>query len=202
MPSETFEDTQRVATWLDDVENAAQRPDYRRGADIVQLPDFVPLTEESNGEPEASKGHRRTGTTSSVVTRPENEWTVDPTERLADTYWTEQADNKTLIENKGRQTIFPSRIKPATKDPRKSDDLSRNEPDNAPLEVMDEEMEQEKAPRKHRHLLSLHKADRIRHTRLSRHGRSASVSSGSDGEGRQPRSVSYTHLTLPTKRIV
>jgi len=188
VPSERFADTQRVGTWLDEVENAAQRPDYRTGADVVQLPDFLQRTEEIDGESEVSKGHRRTGTTSTVVTRPENEWTVDPTERLADTYWTEQEDNKTLIENKGRQTIFPSRVKPAMKETRKSDDLSRNQPGDAPIEVLDEEMDQEKAPRKHRHLLSLHKADRIRHNRLSRHGRSASVSSGSDGEGRQPRS--------------
>ena len=189
VPSERFADTQRVATWLDDVEGAAQRPDYRTGADIVQLPSFLQRTDELDGEPEAGKGHRRTGTTSTVVTRPELEWTVDPTERLADTYWTEQDDNKTLIENKGRQTIFPSRVKSATKDSRKSEDLSRNDTNNAPMEVMNEEMEQEKAPRKHRHLLSLHKADRIRLNRLSRQGRSASVSSGSDGEGRQPRSA-------------
>lgn len=188
VPSESFADTQRVATWLDDVEGAAQRPDYRTGADVVQLPDFLQRTDQVNGEPETGKGHRRTGTTSTVVTRPEIEWTVDPTERLADTYWTEQDENKTLIENKGRQTIFPSRVKLATKDSRKSDDLSRNEPSNAPMEVMDEETEQDKAPRKHRHLLSLHKADRIRLNRLSRQGRSASVSSGSDVEGRQPRS--------------
>ncbi|GAB7325924.1 hypothetical protein MBLNU13_g09981t2 [Cladosporium sp. NU13] len=188
VPSERFADTQRVATWLDDVEGAAQRPDYRTGADIVQLPDFLQRTDELDGEPEAGKGHRRTGTTSTVVTRPELEWTVDPTERLADTYWTEQDDNKTLIENKGRQTIFPGRVKSATKDSRKSEDLSRNDSNNAPMEVMDEEMEQEKAPRKHRNLLSLHKADRIRLNRLSRQGQSASVSSGSDGEGRQPRS--------------
>jgi hypothetical protein len=186
--SESFADTQRVATWLDDVEGAAQRPDYRTGADVVQLPDFLQRTDEVNGELEAGKGHRRTGTTSTVVTRPEIEWTVDPTERLADAYWTEQDDNKTLIENKGRHTIFPSRVKSATKDSRKSEDLSRNEPNNAPMEVMDEETEQGKAPRKHRHLLSLHKADRIRLNRLSRQGRSASVSSGSEGEGRQPRS--------------
>jgi hypothetical protein len=189
VPSESFADSQHVATWLDDVENAAQRPDYRTGTDVVQLPDFLQQIEGlMDGEPETGKGHRRTGTTSSVITRPENEWTVDPTERLADTYWTEQEDNKTLIENKGRQTIFPSRVKSATKDARKSDDLSRGDLNSTPMEVMDEETEQEKAPRKHRHLLSLHKADRIRHNRLSRHGRSASVSSGSEGEGRQPRS--------------
>ena len=188
VPSERFADAQRVATWLDDVEGAAQRPDYRSGADIVQLPDFLERTDEFYGEPEAGKGHRRTGTTSTVVTRPEIEWTVDPSERLADTYWTEQDDNKTLIENKGRQTIFPSRVKSATKDTRKSDDLGRNEPNSAPMEVMDEETEQEKPPRKHRHLLSLHKADRTRLNRLARQGRSASVSSGSDVEERQPRS--------------
>lgn len=188
VPSEKFEDPQRVATWLEDVEEAAKRPTYRSGADIVQLPDFLHETDNMNGDTEASKGHRRTGTTSTVVTRPENEWTVDPTERLADTYWTEQEDNKTLIENKGRQTIFPSRVKTSGNGVRKSDDLSRNETNNAPVEVMDEEPQEEKAPRKHRHLLSLHKADRIRHNRLSRQGRSASVSSGSSGGGRQPRS--------------
>jgi hypothetical protein len=187
VPSEKFEDPQRVVTWLDDVEEAARSPAYRAGGDVVHLPKFVDQTNDLDGEPEAGKTHRRTGTTSSSVTRPEDEWTVDPTERLADTYWTEQEDNKTLIENKGRQTIFPSRVTSGAKDAGKSDDLGRGGSGNVPIEVTDEEPQEEKAPRKHRHLLSLHKADRTRH-KLSRHARSASVSSGSSGEGRQPRS--------------
>jgi hypothetical protein len=186
--SENFSDSQRVTVWLDNVEEAARSPAYRAGGDIVHLPDFSQQTDDLIAESEAGKGHRRTGTTSSVVTRPEDEWTVDPTERLADTYWTEQEDNKTLIEDKGRRTIFSSRTKSGSNGTRKSSELGRSDPKNAPMAVMDEELQQEKAPRKHRHLLSLHKADRIRYNRLSRHGRSASASSGSSGERRQPRS--------------
>jgi hypothetical protein len=188
VPSEEFEDPQQVITWLDDVEEAARSPAYRSGEDIVHLPKFSDQSNDVDAESDAGKSHRRTGTTSSAVARPEDEWTIDPTERLADTYWTEQKDNKTLIENKGRQTIFPSRVTSGASDSRRNDDPGRNEPGNPPIEVTDEEPQQEeKAPRKHRHLLSLHKVDRTRH-RLSRHGRSASVSSGSGGEGRQPRS--------------
>lgn len=187
VPSERFSDPKRVTTWLDDVEEAARQPTYRAGEDIVHLPNFAQQTDGLDLDSEAGKSHRRTGTTSSVITRLDDEWTVDPTERLADTYWTEQEDNKTLIENKGRQTIFPSRMKSTANDTRKSNDLGRREAENSPMEVMDEEPQQEKAPRKHRHLLSLHKADRTRH-KLSRHKRSASASSGSSDEGRQPRS--------------
>lgn len=187
IPSEQFADPEHVATWLDDVEEASKSPAYRSGQDVVHLPGLLYHKDQLDVASEAGKSHRRTGTAGSVITRPEYEWTVDPTERLADTYWTEQGDNKTIIENRGRQTIFPSRAKSGPDNP-KSGDLGEDESKNIPIEVMDDDSRQEDAPRKHRHLLSLHKADRIRHNRLSRRVRSASASSGSDVEGRQPRS--------------
>lgn len=187
IPPEQFADIDRVTTWLDDVEEVAKSPTYRSGNDVVNLPPLSQDLEDLDGEAGAGKGHRRTGTTGSVIAKPENEWTIDPTERLADTYWTEQADNKTLIENRRRQTIFPARAKSSTNGSVKNDEAGRKEQMDSPMEVMEEEPSAEEAPRKHRHLLSVHKADRIRHNRLSRLARSGSASSDSSEEGRRPR---------------
>lgn len=187
VPPESFSDTQRVAAWMDDVEDAAKRPDYRAGDDIVRLPYFSTQPDELDGESNVDKGHRRTGTAGSVITRPENDWTVDPSERLADVYWTEQGDNKSLIENRRYQAIFPPRKNPDADDHRRSAELGLQQRKGY-SEPPEEVSEQVEAPRKHRHVLSLHKADRTRHNRLSRLARSTSVSSTSSDEDRQSRS--------------
>ena len=187
VPPESFEDTQRVTTWMDDVEEAARQPAYRSSDDIVHLPHYSHDPDGLDGSNGAGKGHRRTGTAGTVVTRPENEWAIDPTERLADTYWTEQGDNKMLLENRRRQAIFPARARLSVNESRKSEELNRDQNKDSPMEVTEKEPQKEQASRKHRHLLSLHKADRIRHNKFSRFRRSASASSGSSDEGRKPR---------------
>ncbi|KAM0717097.1 hypothetical protein Q7P37_006949 [Cladosporium fusiforme] len=186
---EQFSDSQRVGAWMDEVEEAASNPQYRAAGDVVNLPHFPMQPGAVDGEGGASKGHKRTGTAGSVITRPENDWSIDPTERLADTYWVEQGDNKTLVENRRRQAIFPARAKPSTDIPRQSMESSHKEFSEPAASIPEEETQQQEAPRKHRHMLSLHKADRIRHDRLSRLARSASGSSGSSDEGRIPRST-------------
>jgi hypothetical protein len=197
VPPELFEDTQRVATWLDDVGEAARQPAYRSSDDIVHLPHYSHEADGLDGSNGTGKGHRRTGTASTVITRPENEWTIEPTERLADTYWTEQGDNKMLLENRRRQAIFPGRPRPSVNESRKSDELVPNQYKDSPMEATDKEPQREEAPpRKHRHLLSLHKADRIRHNKLSLLRRSASASSGSSDDGRKPRPAARSDGTI------
>jgi len=187
VPPELFEDTQRVTTWMDDVEEASRQPAYRSSDDVVHLPHYSHEPDGLDGSNGSGKGHRRTGTAGTVVTRPENEWTIDPTERLADTYWTEQGDNKLLLENRRRQAIFPARARMSVNESRKSEELNHDQHKDSPMEVTEKEPQKEEAPRKHRHLLSLHKSDRIRHNKLSRFRRSASATSGSSDDGRKPR---------------
>lgn len=185
---EQFSDTQRVGDWMDEVEEAAKYPQYRAADDVIHLPQFSSQPGEMDGESSAGKGHQRTGTAGSVITRPENDWSIDPIERLADTYWVEQGDNKTLIENRRHQAIFPVRSKRSTEVPRQSTESNPQDRKEIPVPIAEEELPQEQAPRKHRHLLSLQKADRIRHNRLSRLARSASASSESSNEDRKSRS--------------
>ncbi|KAL1588076.1 hypothetical protein WHR41_03354 [Cladosporium halotolerans] len=185
IPPELFSDTDRVASWLDDVEESARWPSYRTNQDVVNLPYYAPQPGEDR-DFSTSKGHRRTETAGSVITKPENDWTVDPTERLADTYWTEQGDNKFLIENRRRQAIFPPRAKPDVENARRSAELSRQ---NTNSDDKREASQKEERPRKHRPTLALRKADGIRYNRLSRLKHSASTSSISSDEGRKPRSV-------------
>lgn len=196
VPPELFEDTQRVTSWLDDVGEAATQPAYRSSNDIVHLPHYSQEVDGLDGPDGNGRGHRRTGTAGTVITRPENEWTIEPTERLADTYWTEQGDNKMLLENRRRQAIFPARPSSSVHESRKSEELIRNQYKDSPMEVADKESLMEKAPRKHRHLLSLHKADRIRQNKMSRLRRSASASSGSSDDERKPRPAARSDGTI------
>jgi hypothetical protein len=184
VPTEQFQDTVKVMSWMDDVENAAQRPGYRTGEDVVHLPRYgeeIHAAEGMNGG--FTKGHKRSGTAGSVITRPENDWTIEPAEHLADAYWTEQGDNKMLIENRRNRRIFSPRTNANVDIPRKSAELSRSGAKTD--DTLEEEPEDDIAPRKHRHLLSLHKPDRVRRHKLSRANRSASVSSASSTEGRK-----------------
>lgn len=197
VPPELFEDTQRVTTWLDDVGEAARQPEYRPSDDIIHLPHYSHEADGLDGSNGTGKGHRRTGTAGTVITRPENEWTIEPTERLADTYWTEQGDNKMLLENRRHKAIFPARPRSSVNESRKSEDLNRNQYKDSPMEITENASQRDEAPpRKHRHLLSLHKADRIRHNKLSLLGRSASASSGSSDDGRKPRPAARSNGTI------
>ncbi|KAK3675328.1 hypothetical protein LTR78_004838 [Recurvomyces mirabilis] len=110
-PIETWQDTDIIRAWVDDVETAVEHPEYRSTPDQVQLPDY---DGDDGGEADqrvTSRGHRRTDTVSSVITRPENGWSIEPCELLADTYWTEKGDNKALVENRRGIKLFPALVR-------------------------------------------------------------------------------------------
>ncbi|KAK6438216.1 hypothetical protein LTR95_005577, partial [Oleoguttula sp. CCFEE 5521] len=183
IPPEMFQDMQEVQSWVDAVEEAAQRPHYRTSDDVVDLPTyFAYVPNVVDPEAEISRGHKRSGTAATATYRGENDWSVEPAELLADLYWTEKGDNKTLIENRRHQRIFSPRTKQRL-DPPKQDlgDESDEHVDDA--EMKQSPNDEEFNRRKHRPFLSLHKADRIRRNRLAHFKRSASVSSVSSGEG-------------------
>ncbi|KAI6912157.1 hypothetical protein KC334_g2314 [Hortaea werneckii] len=176
-PLDAWSDTGRIHQWVDDVEAAAEDPEYRTKPDRVQLPPY-----EDDGEAQASlqgvtRGHRRGDTASSIVARPENGWSIEPSELLADTYWTEKDDNKELIENRHGNLVFSSRMRASAEQPRHSAEMRR------PIAVEDDEdTSTDHVPwrkRTHRHTRLLPK----RHRHMAHLNRSPSNTSVSSEEG-------------------
>ncbi|GAB7358321.1 hypothetical protein MBLNU230_g2394t1 [Neophaeotheca triangularis] len=127
-PPERWQDLGAVKGFVDIVEAAAKKPDYRQPEDKVNLP---ARTDEAGDETQETddrfKRHRRAGTAGGLNTRPDNEWSIDPSELMADTYWVEQEDNKTVIENKRGAKIFPQRARQSADQLRRSRDMMAEE---------------------------------------------------------------------------
>ncbi|KAK4545508.1 hypothetical protein LTR36_002858 [Oleoguttula mirabilis] len=183
-PPEAWQDIEKVALWIGDVEAATDHLQYRSVPDRVRLPSFAGEREDVADSRASSKNHRRTDTASSITTRPENGWSIEPCELLADTYWTEKDDNKSSIENRNGNPIFPARTRFSLEQPRHSADTTRTA------------MEDDKAGNGADNLSFTKKANRRslllpkRHKRLTR-SRSPSMTSVSSDEGRTPPVVAY-----------
>lgn len=117
-PPETWKDTDEVRRWIDDVEAATENESYRAKGDEVELPQYANEDESLATVQPGGARHRRTDTAGSVITRPENSWTIEPMELLADVYWTEKGDNKYYIETRHGNPIF-------TQPPRRSMDTPK-----------------------------------------------------------------------------
>ncbi|EME89487.1 uncharacterized protein MYCFIDRAFT_86386 [Pseudocercospora fijiensis CIRAD86] len=186
-PPDTWQETDRIKRWIDRVEVASQDASYRPGNDQVRLPAFSGELESSPaiaGRPDIAHRHRRTDTATSVITRPENGWTIEPAELLADTYWTERDDNKTVIEDRHGNRIFPSRVRPSVEMPRKSKESERVfdlGTDRDRQNRVEEPEAEDKKRKKHKHTLPI--PGRLRRNHSSR---SSSVSTASSEEGRKP----------------
>ena len=181
-PLESWSNVDDVVMWIDDVQRATQSQYYRAKADEAQVPRFVGDDGAEDSRPsQNNSSHRRTETAGSVITRPENSWTIEPTELLADTYWTEKDDNKAYIENRNGNPIFilPERKKPST--PRISVELHRGGNDQATNGVDERVFEESARPSRRRRLalpLSTRPDEpRKKHRRLI--SRSSSTDSGS-----------------------
>lgn len=92
-----FMDVDEVRDWVDQVEREARHPGYRRD-DRVLLPK---LHDDHPGSLEPSK-----------PPRPHKGWVFCPEELLADAYWLEQNENKTIIENRHGYKVFPAKEPP------------------------------------------------------------------------------------------
>lgn len=168
-PPEVWAETEQVKSWVDEVGTATGQTQYRRDQDRVNLPAFDGDVGGAVVVQESPKGHRRTDTAGSVITRRENGWSIEPTELLGDTYWTEMGDNKSLIENRRGARVFPG-LEVSEKRARKSAEIVR--------ENGDADARERKPDHQHSHprrQLLPHKPHR-RLPKLSR-----SVSSSSDG---------------------
>jgi hypothetical protein len=92
-----FANVHEVRDWIDLTEQLSKRPGYRQD-DAVLLPkphDDHPLSIDLDKPPRPHKG-----------------WVLSPEELLADAYWLEQDDNKTIIENRHGRKIFPRKEVP------------------------------------------------------------------------------------------
>lgn len=182
-PPDTWQETNRIKGWIDGVEAASKEPSFRPGEDQVRLPTFSGETE--NGEhprSDTSKKHRRNDTVSSVITRPENGWTIEPAELLADTYWVEKDDNKTIVEDRHGNRIFPNRARLSVEVPRRSKESERRKDFSTERrDIHDESEDDDRSKHRRKNMITIP-------GRLLRHraSRSGSVSSSSSIEGRKP----------------
>ncbi|KAK3636738.1 hypothetical protein LTR56_014040 [Elasticomyces elasticus] len=174
-PPETWQDTDSVGRWVDDVEAATSNTAYRHAPDRVELPKYAGDDGTAIVVPDTSKGHRRNDTVSSVVTRPENGWSIEPSELLADVYWTERGHHKDLLENRHGSPIFRRTVRRSIDKPRRSRDTARSSVDLQRAIHESEEVPFHKRAHRGTHLLAK------RHGKLPRSG---SNSSGSTDGGR------------------
>lgn len=102
-----------VRNWVDLVEQESGQPGYVMG-DVALLPEWryshLPLSalrsEDNEGKvPRDSKINGSRG-------QSRMDWAVNPSDLLADAYWLEQADNKTLAETRQGNKIFPEVRRP------------------------------------------------------------------------------------------
>lgn len=108
-PPEVFDHVDKVRAYIDQVEDQSRHPAYRASSDLVTLPQFRRSSIIDDMPPAPStRGHKRTDTSASKTTRPIGDWGLNPAELFADALWLEQNDNKTLIENRHGNKIFPT----------------------------------------------------------------------------------------------
>jgi hypothetical protein len=174
-PTESWNDTERIRQWVDDVEAATEQVEYRHAPDRVQLPTYSGDDGGASDSREVGKGHKRNDTVGSIITRPENGWHIEPCELLADTYWTEKDDNKAMIETRHGTLVFPATPGIDDDKPRHSKDTARKSAEQQKADAKAEEVPFHKRAHRGPHLIPR------RHKVLPRSG---SVSSATSEDGR------------------
>lgn len=191
--TEKFQNTDRINTWIDQVAEVSRDPDFRFGEDQIRLPELSgEQTGESSLPSETAPDHRKTDTVGSVVARPENGWTIEPAELLADTYWIEEADNKALIEDRHGRRLFPRRRCPSADHVPRSVESSRDNDAIADRRSMQDESESnDKHKQRHRHVL--HLPERLRRHKELRgpRSRAGSTSTDSSVDARNPPALLF-----------
>lgn len=92
-----FSDIEQVHEWIDEIVEQSKRPEYRQ-EDRVALPQLHDDHEMQGAQTKPSKAQQG--------------WSFTPEELLADAYWLEHANNKTVIEDRHGRKIFPPREPP------------------------------------------------------------------------------------------
>ena len=181
-----FQDLEKVQQWVAQIEGVAGHGTLRVDGGGASLPDFVDEVSNFTAGADRFPTHSRANTASTVITRSENYWTVEPTEMLADACWIEAGDNKYLTERSNGDLVFPSQPRSSMETPNISMELHRDR--NDATDATDEGSESEGDDKHHRRrkLMRPIKPLDFRKRRLL--NRSASVSSeSSSGSGGQTR---------------
>ncbi|KAF3004072.1 hypothetical protein E8E13_002647 [Curvularia kusanoi] len=89
-----FSDLGHVHEWIDQIDEQSRKPGYRH-EDRVSLPKLHDDHEMPAAQAKATKAQQG--------------WGFAPEELLADAYWLEQGDNKTVIEDRNGRKIYPPR---------------------------------------------------------------------------------------------
>ncbi|KXL43412.1 hypothetical protein M433DRAFT_155917 [Acidomyces richmondensis BFW] len=180
-PPESWQATEKISRWVDEVQEATRDPGYRSLPDRVRLPSYPGELDSFLDVQEPSKGHRRTDTSNTTIIRPENGWSIEPPELFADAYWTEKGNNKEFLENRFGSPIFSHSNRLSVEPQRRSQDLDRMATESEKKDGSNGDLTYQKPPSR------LHLLKRPR-TRLTR---SPSTTSAESDGGRKPPALRY-----------
>ncbi|KAF1827718.1 uncharacterized protein K489DRAFT_406376 [Dissoconium aciculare CBS 342.82] len=183
-PPETWQETDRIRKWIDDLAANSNNSQYGSDGHSLRLPQYEGEMPVDRPASESRPPHRRTNTNQSVITRTANAWSIDPAELLADTYWLETKDNRSIIEDRHGRRIFTARSQADS--PRVSKEHERHG-NGRTEELLDSENDSRGHPRRR----LLHLPDRLRRPHISH---TASTTSTSSPEGRQPPELLFENV--------
>ncbi|PQE04282.1 upf0183 domain containing protein [Rutstroemia sp. NJR-2017a BVV2] len=125
-----FGNVHKVSWWVDEVSKAALHDDFINGHRVA-LPPFSKTIEDESAIHTSPESAGPKSQAAPKVVRPRIDWAINPADMLADIYWLEQDDNKSLIEDRSGRLIFPAMPRaPESSDIRKSSDRSHGKKGN------------------------------------------------------------------------
>ncbi|KAG9247565.1 hypothetical protein BJ878DRAFT_492099 [Calycina marina] len=104
-----FGDIDKVATWVDQVSSS----DGATSADCSIMPIFSKAAEEAASPRISSPKQSLVGkisATQAKTKRPRIDWDTNPADMLADLFWTEQDDNRKIVEDRFGRKVFPPNL--------------------------------------------------------------------------------------------
>jgi hypothetical protein len=133
-----FGDLEKVSGWIDTVAQISVTEEYQK-ADCSMIPKFSKGSEDSAspfGSPQSSTSKGQSA--QMKAKRPRVDWITNPADMLADIFWTEQDDNKKLVEDRSGHPIFPQHLELKGPVSRKTDDESDLRKPPTPAKKMEE----------------------------------------------------------------
>lgn len=121
---ERWKDVEKVKEWITVVEDEAQRPNFMQG-DVVLLPPWDSPGVSNGKNSEHNDDPQQAVANTSKRKRQAIDWIIDRAELLADAYWLELDNNKSLIESCDGRKIFARlvRLPAGSQDEERSDDM-------------------------------------------------------------------------------
>lgn len=117
-----FGDLEKVASWIDVVAQVSTKEEYQK-ADCSMIPKLSNGADDGTspyGSPQSSISKGQAAQIKAK--RPRVDWITNPADMLADIFWTEQDDNKKLVEDRSGHPIFPRHLELKRPSSRKTDD--------------------------------------------------------------------------------